>query len=895
LKRIDLIKMKLSELTGERGITASELAESLTLSRANVSSDLNKLCEEGKAEKSGSKPIYFKISSTAANQKTESLLDLFSRDNRSLYHCVEQTKAAVLYPPHGMHILLLGETGVGKSMFAELIYQYAHEKECISSEAPFVVFNCADYANNPQLLVSQLMGTKKGAYTGADVDKPGLLEKANGGILFLDEVHRLPPQGQEMLFTFIDRGVYRRLGETDAERHATVLLICATTENPDSTMLKTFVRRIPMIVEMPNLSARSIDERLNLISTFFCNESARLSKPISVSVNSMRSLLSYNCPNNVGQLKNDIQIICAKAYSDFVSGKKEDLRIVSFDLPSNVKEGLYVETTHRQIWNRFIGINKRYCVFDSNAKELLFRNNEDAENIYEMIDTRMRELKDVGADEEVIGKQIGDEIQLYFEKYTELSNHPQDFSSITNLVGIDIIEVVDRILNYAKERLGRDFGSNIRYGMAVHIFNSINRVKRGRKIVNPQLNLIRKEHNAEFTVALQSLRIIDQEFDITMPIDEAGFLAVFFGLHHLLSYEKNEKTQVIVIAHGATTATSMADAANRLLGMNCVIGIDASLDENPQKVYRRLKEYLLSLPQKSDLLLLVDMGSLTNFSSDLESEMGIQVKTIPLVSTLHVIEAARKAALGYPLDYVYHETLSVNELLSEINPPIPIKKQLCKLFILSICTTGEGSAQLIKNVLDSRLDYHNGICETIALKLSDSSTLSARLGSIEHIGKILCVVSTFQIDIAVPHFELADVLEGNATLEIQKLIDKENTFVEIGQTLANMLKNINSVNIFNDIRDMIQKIESHAHRQLLPDVLVGVFCHIGCMMDRIIGKCSIGEFPDKEDYIVKNRELFDVVNSSCSTLRETYMICIPDDEICYITSFFAPKNCLPLS
>ena len=886
------MRKKLSELSGERGVTAGELAESLGLSRANISGDLNRLCEEGEAEKYGSKPVYYRLSGVLAKKSAESTLDAFVRDNRSLYHCVEQAKAAVLYPPNGMHLLIFGETGVGKSMFAELIYQYAREKECIDRDAPFIIFNCADYANNPQLLVSQLMGTKKGAYTGADTDRPGLLEKADGGFLFLDEIHRLPPQGQEMLFTFIDRGVYRRLGEADLERRAKVLLICATTEDPDSTLLKTFVRRIPMIIKIPSLSERSMEERLNLISGFFRNESMRLNKPISVSVNSMRSLLSYHCPNNIGQLKNDIQIICAKAYSDLVSGKKEDLRIVSFDLPSYIKEGLYLETTHRQIWNRFIGINKRYCVFDSGSKDLLFRNNEDAENIYEMIDTRMQELKGIGADEEEISGQIDKEIHLYFEKYTELSNHPQDFSSITNLVGAEIVQTVDRILTYAEEQLSRSFGNNIRYGMAVHIFNSVNRVKRGRRIVNPQLNLIRKEHDAEFSVALESLKLVNQEFGITMPIDEAGFLAVFLCLDHSMTGGKNERVQVVVIAHGVSTATSMAEAANRLLGMDCVAGIDASLDENPQKVYTGLKEYLLGKPQKSDLLLLVDMGSLTDFSTALEKELGIHVQTIPLVSTLHVIEAGRKAALGYPLDYVYHETLSVNDLLSEVDPLAPNRGQLPKLFILTVCTTGEGSAQMMKNILDSRLNYYNSLCETVALKLTDEESISSRLDSISSIGKILCVVSSFQTDLAAPHFNLTDVFDGNAIPEIQSLIDTENTFEQISRTLSNMLKNLNSKSIFHDIREVIQEIEARTQRKLLPDTLIGVLCHIGCLIDRLIGNIAVEKFPDREAYISNNRKVFETIKTACSSLEQKFKVLIPDDEICYIASFFSTGNCV---
>ncbi len=59
------------------------------------------------------------------------------------------------------------------------------------------MFNCAEYANNPELLTSKLFGHAKGAFTGADRAVSGLIETSNGGVLFIDEVHRLPPEGQE--------------------------------------------------------------------------------------------------------------------------------------------------------------------------------------------------------------------------------------------------------------------------------------------------------------------------------------------------------------------------------------------------------------------------------------------------------------------------------------------------------------------------------------------------------------------------------------------------------------------------------------------------------------------------------------------------------------------------
>src|SRR5438270_12381274 len=115
------------------------------------------------------------------------------------------------------------------------MHNFALELHALPADAPFIASNCADYANNPQLLMAHLFGSMRGAYTGADRDRTGLVEQAHRGILFLDEVHRLPPEGQEMLFYLMDRERFRRLGDVH-ERHSSLLLLAATTEDPASAL-----------------------------------------------------------------------------------------------------------------------------------------------------------------------------------------------------------------------------------------------------------------------------------------------------------------------------------------------------------------------------------------------------------------------------------------------------------------------------------------------------------------------------------------------------------------------------------------------------------------------------------------------------------------------------------
>ena len=202
------------------------------------------------------------------------------------------------------------------------MYQYSKYIKKLPEDAPFIVFNCADYCNNPQLLLSHIFGHIKGAFTGAEKEKEGIVEKADGGILFLDEIHRLPPEGQEMIFYFMDTGTYNKLGETDRHRKANVLLIGATTEDPNSTLLNTFIRRIPITIAIPNFDERSIEDKLELVQYLLSKEAQRVNKTIKISSEAVKALIGSTSYGNVGQLKSNIQLVCAKGFLNCINTDK---------------------------------------------------------------------------------------------------------------------------------------------------------------------------------------------------------------------------------------------------------------------------------------------------------------------------------------------------------------------------------------------------------------------------------------------------------------------------------------------------------------------------------------------------------------------------------------------
>ena len=887
MKRIDRIYEALAACNKDEKVTASSLADLLGYSRANISNDLNRLCEEGRAEKSGMKPVYYQCKIDATFEDSNEF-DHFLNMNPSLASCGEMAKAAVLYPPHGMHIMLTGETGVGKSMFAELIFRYAVERRRIDPDRKLIAFNCADYANNPQLIMGQLFGVIKGAYTGADQDRPGLLEQADGSILFLDEVHRLPPEGQEMLFSYIDQGHYRRLGETDNRRSGRVMLICATTENPEAIMLQTFLRRIPMLIKIPNLDERGLRERLSLISSAFKSESQRVHNPIEASMNSIRALLGYQCKNNVGQLKTDIQLLCAKAYSDYVSQKKNCIRVSSFDLPPHIRNGLFAETNRKQIWSLLAGITTHFIRFDANFKEDPFISAKSTTDIYQIIEQSTEDLCRVGSTQVQIDEDINSILENYYRQY-EGNEEVNDLSSLEHLVGGETMATANKVLALAGKELGKKFDKNIYYGLSLHIHNAIKRLMLGQTIVNPRLQNIQNETPHLLQVAKQSLTIIEEDFNVKFPQDEAGFIAMFFKAADE-TLHGHAKVQIIVIAHGKGIASGLAETANRLLGAVCIYGFDMPLDENQSLTYSRIRDHISNQKNVQEVLLMVDMGSLADFRYTLEQELNIRTKCFLLVSTIHVLEAGRKAMLGYSLYDIYEDIRRVTALTLSDWERSKSKSLDQKLYLLTVCTTGEGSARMLKEHLNEHLNLHDSLCEIIALQFSNRHYFEEQVEQLCVTGRVIGIISSFQTGLPAEHFKISQSLNESGIARIQDRVDMEATFIQVGQKLAQSVDSLRDGYAIHDIRSTLERISRSLGRQMDSDIAVGAFCHIGYMFDRLKRGIPLNECPRRQEISEKYPEEVKLIQHEFREFGEKHSIIIPLDEVCFLAAFFFEED-----
>ncbi|MGE5632033.1 MAG: sigma-54-dependent transcriptional regulator, partial [Caulobacteraceae bacterium] len=692
------VLLELEDKTG-RGVSAFEISKIMDIDRTNISRYLNQLYCEKKVEKIDGRPVLYctvKEKTTEARQflqEAENSLDKVAGIHQSMQIPVQQAKAAILYPPRGLHTLILGETGVGKSMFAELMYQFAVETGVIARNAPFIRFNCADYADNPQLLISQIFGVKKGAYTGADRDREGLLKKADGGIFLLDEVHRLSPQGQEMLFTFIDKGCFEPLGETEKKLYANVQIIAATTEEPQSFLLNTFARRIPMIIKLPSLKERGMSERFYLVESFLRQEAKRIGKSIYIDKGSVTAFLLYDCPNNIGQLKSDIQLACARAFVNYKSKNEGYILVTQADLPQHVKKGMMNIQDYRHEVEYLLkskGDILRYG-WKEETEQPVEHQLEDSEDFYDIIEKKLEFLKKSGMEEEEINHIVNMDIESHFRKYIGELPRKLRGNEISKIVDMEVLDLVSEIINLAKERLKREYDERIHFGLALHINGFIERARKGIRIYHPKLNSIRVDYPDEFLVAMEAAKLIDLRLGIHTPLDEIGYLAMFLASNPLeSSAEEKDKVGILVIMHGKSTASSMAEVCNTLIGTDHAVALDMPLTMSPQTMYTAAKETVLKLDRGSGVLLMVDMGSLANFGDMISEETGIVVKAIDMVSTPLVIDACRKAVLGRDIYYIYD---SIKEAYARKTFESEQESLAKKSIIITACFTGEGASR----------------------------------------------------------------------------------------------------------------------------------------------------------------------------------------------------------
>ena len=907
------------------GFDAEAISNITGMDRSNVSRELNQLVRECKVFKIIGRPVLFLAKESLEEiipinyegdftfNSMDEFLNMFNTKylksaitdddpfthiiGGSLQLAIKQAKAAILYPPKGLHTLITGPTGVGKTTFAEIMYKYAVYAGVIPEDSEFVIFNCSEYAENPQLILSQLFGYIKGAFTGADQEKTGIIEKADGGILLLDEIHRLPPEGQEMLFLLIDKNIYRKLGETQGYRKANVLIIGATTEDIKSTLLNTFLRRIPMVINLPSLDERPLSERFEFIESFLIEEANNIKVSIKIYKDVLKALLLYECKGNIGQLKGDIQLLCARGFLDYKTYNKKEIEIDTPLLPEYIYSGLLNSYKKRTEILDLLEYEKDYYVFKgtNKSKFITTDNYKLSDNLYYEITGKYNNYLSKGYSRDKTTKIINNDIENYLEKLLRKNNVKKGIlekEELFKIISPRVYDAAKIALAFAEQKLEKNFSNRTIIGLAMHVSTLIERINNGHIIYNDEINQIALNNPEEFRIAKIIREILQQELEINIPKEEIGFLTMFICAVDL--EEDYKKIGVIVLAHGESTASSIADVANKLLSTDHCKAINMPLDAKVEDILDKTIEKVKEVNEDKGVLLLVDMGSLTAFSEIIYNKTKIATISIETVSTPVVIEAVRKSLLT---------EVSLLELVDEIKTATPyigrlvgggVKNKTHILepkLILTTCISGKGAAVKIAQLLENTLPFIEEQNVKIKPLDIDSKSNIDMILSDEEKKNIVAVVGTIDLRIPeVPFIPIDELIIGDGTKILEKNISgfnnivtrqrasEDNMFINL---LEEMLNFLNPIKVYNLVNNSFKNLSNVMKICNLKQLKVRYIFHICCMVERLIQN-EVLPYKNVNELIQSRLEIYNKIKLSLVNIEETFGIKVPDTEIGYI-------------
>lgn len=888
--------------------TSAKLAQQFNIKRNTVSQYLNQLNEQGIIIKINTRPVYFFHKEAFETQfyplsrhiyrnvdelkeeqplfqKKSDIFSLLIGSNASLARSVEQLKTALYYPDNGLPVLLTGESGTGKSYMVKIIYQFCLANDLITEDAPLITLNCAQYANNPELLTSHLFGHVKGAYTGANEDHKGVFEEADEGILFLDEVHRLNAEGQEKLFTYLDQGIIYRMGETNNPRKINTRLFFATTEDLSSSFLSTFIRRIPVQIELPSLEQRSPNERLEMIYHFFLKEREKIKKVLLVSGQVLHLLKSTPHKGNIGKLKNIIKVTVAKAFSE--QRDDEYVHITIYHLPLDLLEKAAFKTS--------VATEESIKIDDSTTiEQLSMKKNPEQLRITQTYERLLANFKKSQSQMTVIDENMKEEVENLFDFLLFETDREKKHELL-----LFMTQYVRDTLKQMETSYQIIFNGNSVYAISYYLFQR-NSVRWQPEDVEVQ-SLVKEFKQAViqaypmlFQYTERMLFIIKPRLDLEIFDMDLILLTLYFS--QLGLSREPHFAKAIIVAHGYATASSIANVANRFLGKNIFESFDMPLDITPQKIAEEIVDYTERNDVSNGLVILADMGSLKEIYEYFPKQLPVPMMIMNNITTPLAIAIGENIQKQISLSEVAIQSSEQNRPDWKIIHPQKNKHKA----LLTTCFTGIGTATKISKLLEKSLPLNNSLkVIPYDYQMLHHQKEKETVFSLYDVVGIVGTANPMIPDI--PYLSLEELISGKGaeylTQWLMKNLDdgEEEQFNNRLIRIFSLEKVIDSVTILDtekvmaEIELFMRRLEELTGQKISNERKLALYVHVSCLIERLIRNIPIEVYSGigiKEEC---RKEQLDRIKEAFGVIEEDYSVEIPDSELKYIHDILFQK------
>lgn len=845
----------------QNGVETKTVASTLGMQRSNVSAVLNDLVKEGKLIKSDTRPVYYQLPKQVTQTSDESPFSSLVGHNGSLRNAIQLAKAAILYPRSSLNVLICSKTGCGSSYFASLMFKYAIEKGVLGKEAAFIKINCKHYLKNVSAISDDLFGVNENLNFSA-------FAKAQKGMLFIDNFDLLEAKQQSRIFTFLETNKVYAENKAISQEFEDVFFVLACS--PQNAL--QINRRIPVTIELPELNARPIEERFDLINHFFSIEGSNSNRSIEVTKEALQALLLNDFSFNVKELEIEIKAACAKAYIRVVEDGKQDINVCLGDFNSSMKKGLLKLKDKVLEIETMIG-KSEMIYYD---KSTGFQDNVGMHHEYELynqIKQQFDELSNRGINHTSVKNVIKAHIQNLFNKYSYYNAYDDqvNLEQLSKIVDADIIDCVKDWFSDCKKELGRSFRSNVFYGLCLHINSLLSLNSNQQRVDKQQIIKIIQEYPREYAASVQLAELLKESKDIHLPVEEIVLITMF-----LIEPDEGEEDThpvLLYIMHGTSTASSLRDVTNSLTHCYNAYSYDLALEIQSKQAMEEIKNLIIKIDQGQGVLVIYDMGSIKTMVEAIAEEIDVKLRYMNIPITLIGIDIARKCSMETDLDYIYHmanlEAKNMYRIEEKRND-----------IIITLCHTGEGGAIQLKRYIDQ---YSKLGMKTIALSISNRSELLKEVMALQKTYRIHAFVGTYDPRLfGVPFIPISKIFEKD-----KDVLDRVLMFEPI-ESLA-----YDYTDVYKYLEEQLKYVSIPKLKMVLPDMIdefsflyplneeqrVGLFMHLACLVERLLDGAKIVKNSEKNKILSLFEEDYKIIVKLIVNLEKTFKVIIDDDEI----------------
>lgn len=828
--------------------STKELASHLNIQRSNLSAILNELVRENKLEKIAGRPVLYKIHNKL--DEDDSIFNQLIGFNGSLAKSIQDIKSTLLYPGKKPVILLSGESGTGKSLLAEKIYEFSKEKGLINKNGQLVKLNCKYFMNDETMIKNLFIDYGKVA-----------LEKAKNGMVYFDNVHLIPEKYKSVIYDLIE------MSSTKENNFMVVLSSDCFNEND---LKSNALDNISIKIDLPSLDKRRLVERMELVQECFKKEARKIDKSIVIEPETLECLLLYHCKNNIKQLVNDISSACSHAFLKNLDNNS-NVYVYLDDFPIYVKKGsIFYKEKSTEI-NKLISHDFLYYYSKDSIEKIKIKESTSA--VYEHLEKQDTSL----VDKSLLLKNKYDELISNYRQYIDKEKINE--LNISKYVPQEIIDIVKEFLDSSSQKLKRVFPQEVFIVLSLHLTKIIN--NKQNEQINFDLNQIINKYQEEYILSLKLIEHLEKKYKISIPLDEAINIVLILLLNQLK--ESENKPVLLIAMHGKNVASSLTGVVKQMSNSDSVYSYDLLLEKKMQMAYEEMKSLIEKINRGKGVLLIYDMGSVKIMGKLISKETGIDIRFIAAPSTMIALETVKKMSSNDDLDDIMSE---LEQSYQHYFPSIVenYHRQKKKNVIITLCMNGEGGAIQIKKYLEDSLELQD--IDIVPLSMNNHKELLFKINELRKSYNILCTMGSFDPQLYGIKFISVTQLFNTPLDKLSLLISSSNQDIVIKKKIKYSL-------IFKNIEKQASNIDIDILKKVLPEFIQELDCQYQLSYDKKIGLimhlsgviCSLVDnapIPKKYNYkniISTHKKTYEYLYDLVEMIEEPFHIQFSDSDI----------------